>query len=102
MKLVLLPSVESELYRIHHYIADELCNVSAALEFIEDFEKAFTATIHNPKIGSIYPYGEDLAHEYRKKVVRGHIILYWIDEVNKLITVSHIFNTRTNYQNRRF
>ena len=49
------------------------------------------------------PYGaqkeellSDRIQEYRYIVFKSYKIIYWIDETNKMILVSHVFDTRRN------
>lgn len=49
------------------------------------------------------PYGyqreellKDRVQEYRYAVFKNYKIIFWIDEVNKMILVSHVFDTRRN------
>jgi plasmid stabilization system protein ParE len=50
----------------------------------------------NPFIGQ----KEDLliarVQEYRYLVFKNYKIIYWVDEINKMILVSHVFDTRQN------
>ena len=102
-KLKVLPSVKKEITKIRDYIADDLSNVPASINLMEGIQKAFT---DNPNAFSHFNYEKkskhELKHEYRKKIVNNYIILYWIDEAKKLITVSFIFHTRMNYRSRIF
>ena len=49
------------------------------------------------------PYGSqkeellnDRIQDYRYIVFKSYKIIYWIDEINKMIFVSHVFDTRRN------
>ncbi|WP_298220955.1 type II toxin-antitoxin system RelE/ParE family toxin [Flavobacterium sp.] len=49
------------------------------------------------------PYGgqkeellKDRVQEYRYIIFKSYKIIYWIDETNKMIIVSHVFDTRRN------
>ena len=50
----------------------------------------------NPFIGQIEDLLSDRIQEYRYLVFKSYKIIYWIDEVNKMILVSHVFDTRQN------
>ena len=100
--LKVLPSVRKEIIKIRDYTADDLCNVPAAINLMKDFEKAFIHIKDNPNAFSRFYYDKELKHEYRKKIVNGYIILYWINEASKKVTVSFIFHTKMNYKSRVF
>ena len=100
--LKVLPSVRKEIIKIRDYIADDLCNVPAAINLMKDIEKAFMQIKDNPSAFSHFNYEKELKHEYRKKIVNSYIILYWINEASKKITASYIFHSKMNYKSRVF
>jgi len=99
-KLKVLPSVRKEIIKIRDYIADDLCNVPASINLMTDIQSAFVQIKSNPNAFSRYEYEKELKHEYRKKIVNGYILLYWINEVEKIVIVSYIFHTKMNYRSR--
>ena len=52
--------------------------------------------IKNPFIGQKEDLLSDRIQEFRYIVFKNYKIIYWIDEVNKKILVSHVFDTRQN------
>ena len=100
--LKVLPSVRKETIKIRDYIADNLCNVPAAISLMKDIQKAYTLIKDNPNAFSRFDYEKELKHEYRKKIVSGYVILYWVDEGKKIVTVSFIFHSKMNYKLRIF
>lgn len=50
----------------------------------------------NPFIGQKEDLLLDRIQEYRYLVFKNYKIIYWIDEINKMIIVSHVFDTRQN------
>ena len=101
-KLKVLPSVKREINRTRLYIADELCNVPAAIKLMKDIRKAMHAIKNNPNIGKSFEPEKELKHKHHQKIVRGYILLYWVGEASGVITVSYIFNTKTSYKARVF
>ena len=99
-QLKVLPSVRKEIIRTRDYIADDLSNVPASVNLMKDIQGAFIKIKDNPNAFSHFNYEKELKHEYRQKVVNGYIILYWIDEANKVVTVSFIFHAKMNYRSR--
>ena len=98
--LKVLPSVRKEIIKIRDYIADDLSNVPASINLMKDIQKAFTQVEEAPRAFSYFNYDKKLKHEYKKKVVNGYVLLYWVDEGKKLVTVSFIFHTKRNYKSR--
>jgi plasmid stabilization system protein ParE len=50
----------------------------------------------NPFIGQKEDFLIDKIQEYRYLVFKNYKIIYWVDEINKMILVSHVFDTRQN------
>lgn len=50
----------------------------------------------NPFIGQKEDLLLDRIQEYRYIIFKNYKIIYWVDEVNKMIIVSHVFDTRQN------
>jgi plasmid stabilization system protein ParE len=50
----------------------------------------------NPFIGQKEDLLIDRIQEYRYLVFKNYKIIYWVDEINKMILVSHVFDTRQN------
>jgi plasmid stabilization system protein ParE len=50
----------------------------------------------NPFIGQIEELLSERVQNYRYLVHNNYKIIYWVDEVNKIIFVSHVFDTRQN------
>jgi len=101
--LVVLPTVKYETINIRDYIINELCDFTAARNLMREIKRAFMQIRDNPQIGMRHFPEKELSYEYRKKIVnRSYILFYWIDEKKKIITVTHIFNTRMNYKVKLF
>lgn len=50
----------------------------------------------NPFIGQVEDLLLDRVQGYRYLVYKNYKIIYWVDEINKMIFVSHVFDTRQN------
>ena len=50
----------------------------------------------NPFIGQKEDLLIDRIQEYRYLVFKNYKIIYWVDEINKMVLVSHVFDTRQN------
>jgi plasmid stabilization system protein ParE len=50
----------------------------------------------NPFIGQKEDLLLNRVQEYRYLVFNNYKIIYWIDDINKMIFVSHVFDTRQN------
>jgi plasmid stabilization system protein ParE len=52
--------------------------------------------IKNPFIGQKEDLLIDRIQEYRYLFFKNYKIIYWVDEINKMVLVSHVFDTRQN------
>ena len=97
-KLEYLPSARQDMMDIVRYIAVELKNPTAAenlaAELIEAGEGICDFPYSNPAYLPIRP----LKHEYRKLQVRNYLMLYWIDEEPKRITVARVIYAKRDIQ----
>jgi plasmid stabilization system protein ParE len=50
----------------------------------------------NPFIGQKEDLLIDRIQEYRYLFFKNYKIIYWVDEINKMVLVSHVFDTRQN------
>ena len=95
-KLEYLPVARQDLIDIIRYISQELKNPDAAnnlaVKLVEATEKVTAFPYANPSYQPIRP----LKHEYRK--VQNYLILYWVDEEKKLVTVARVLYAKRNYR----
>lgn len=96
-ELVYLPAARQDMIDIVRYIARELKNPTAAerlaAELIEAGEHLPAFPYANPAYLPIRP----LKHEYRKMQVHNYLMLYWVEEEKKRITVARVIYARRNY-----
>lgn len=96
-KLEYLPIARQDMIDIAQYISKKLNNPAAAYriaaKLIEAGERISRFPYANPAYMPIRP----LTHEYRKLMVENYIMLYWIDEGQKLITIARVIYARRNY-----
>lgn len=50
----------------------------------------------NSFIGQIEELLSDRVQKYRYLIYKNYKIIYWMDEVNKIVFISHVFDTRQN------
>ena len=97
-KLEYLPVARRDMIEIVRYISQELQNPTAAdqlaMELIEAGDSIPKFPYANPAFIPIRP----LKHEYRKLLVQNYFMFYWVDEVNKLVTVARVVYARRDYK----
>ena len=97
-KLEYLPVARRDMIEIVRYISQELQNPTAAdqlaMELIEAGDSIPKFPYANPAFIPIRP----LKHEYRKLLVQNYFMVYWVDEVKKLVTVARVVYARRDYK----
>ena len=95
-QLKIFPLAQRDMEQIFHYIAVKLCNPSAALGQINDFEKALESVCTFPEscpyINNEYVKDKSL----RKLIVNNYIVFYRIK--NKEIQVVRVLYGMRNYE----
>ena len=80
------------------YISRELNNPLAAdrlaAEFVEAGERIPAFPYANPAYIPLRP----LKYEYRKLVVQNYMMLYWVDEENKVVTVARVIYGKRDFE----
>lgn len=89
-----LPVAREDLIDIVQYISKNLCNPAAAYKLSDEIIEAIDGLAQFPYSSAAYIPIKPLKHEYRKLYVKNYLILYWIDERNKKITVSRVIYAR--------
>lgn len=92
-----LPVARQDMIDIARYISRELNNPVAAdrlaVELIEAGDSIPVFPYANPAYIPIRP----LKHEYRKLLVENYLMLYWVDEEKKLVTVARVIYAKRDY-----
>lgn len=92
----------STLYKrlnaIYDYILEELHSPQAAKKLMRNLEEKIISLKDMP---FMYPQIEkidkDLQRQYRKLTVENYIILYIVDEKNKIIYISNMYHSDQDY-----
>lgn len=83
-----LPMAHRDMAEIARYISHDLMNPNAAERLAEEMVEAI-------EDAGIFPYAapphipiRPLKHEYRKLIVKNHLVFCWVDEQAKKLTVA--------------
>ena len=93
-----LPTARQDMMDIVRYISHELCNPTAAGNLADEMMEAADRLADFPYINAIHQTIKPLKNEYRKLIVRNYIMLYWIDEKEKRVTIARVIYSRRNYE----
>lgn len=96
-RLEYLPAARQDMMEIVGYISKELKKPAAAerlaVELIEAAESVLPFPYANPAYAPLKP----LTHEYRKLPVKNYLLLYWVDEDKKLVTIARAVYAKRDY-----
>ncbi len=97
-KVEYLPIARQDMIEIVQYISSELKNPSAALKLATEFVEAANKLILYPYANKVYTPIRPLKHEYRKLLFQNYIMFYWVDEQNKIITITRVIYAKRDYE----
>lgn len=89
-----------EINQIYYYIANKLEADNSAIKLIQRVRKQILYLSNMPKR---YPETSEMNRvkkTYRKMVMANYIVLYTIDEDKKIVYVSHMYYSGSNYLNK--
>ena len=85
------------MLEIVRYISRELQNPVAADCLAEELVNAAESVLTFPYASPAYHPLRPLKHEYRKLLVQNYLMLYWIDEEKKLVTIARVVYAKRDY-----
>lgn len=97
-KLEYLPSAQRDMVEIVRYIARDLGNPQAALRLSDEFDAAVNILSEYPYACPPYHPIRLLSHEYRKLIVRNYIMLYWVSEETRTVTIMRVVYAPSDYE----
>ena len=86
-----------DMVEIVLYIARELNNPTAAERIAERLAEAGESLREFPYAQPDYTPLRPLKHEYRKLLVENYMMLYWVSETEKCVTIARVVYARRNY-----
>ena len=92
-----MPLAVQDMVEIVVYITRELNNPAAAERIAERLAEAGESLRDFPYAQPAYTPLCPLKHEYRKLLVENYMMLYWITESEKCVTIARVVYARRNY-----
>jgi len=99
-QLTFLPIAKQDMTDIVRYIGRELLNPTTAEALADEMIEAAERLCDYPYVNAIHQTIKPLKYEYRKLLVKNYIMLYWVDEKDKLITIARVMYARRDYEKR--
>ena len=97
-RLAFLPIARRDMTEIARYVSRELCNPLAAATLADEMMSAAERLTGFPYANAIHQTLRPLKNEYRKLIVGNYILLYWIDEKGKQVTIARVIYARRDYE----
>lgn len=96
-RLEYLPVARQDMIEIVRYISQELKNPDAAEHLAVQMIRAAEAVLKFPYSTPAYHPIRPLKHEYRKISVQNFLMLYWVEEEKKTVTIARVVYEKRNY-----
>jgi len=97
-RLTFLPIAKQDMTDIVRYVSQELLNPTAADVLANEMIDAAERLCDFPYINAVHQTVTPLKHEYRKLLVKNYIMLYWVDEKDKIITIARVIYARRDFE----
>ncbi len=96
-RLEYLPVARQDMIEIVRYISQELKNPDAADHLAFQMIQAAEAVLEFPYSAPAYHPIRPLKHEYRKISVQNFLMLYWVEEEKKTVTIARVVYEKRDY-----
>lgn len=90
---------KNKIYENYNYIKEVLCNERAAQKLMRKIELKILNLKFLPKMYAEINLSNKLKKKYRWMVIDNFIILYTIDEKNKIVYITKMYYRGQNYLN---
>lgn len=92
-----LPIAKKDMIEISQYIGVKLSNPTAADNLAEKMVDAAESLTDMPYKCSVYISPRPLKHEYRKLLVNNYIMFYYVNELEKIITIARVIYAKRDF-----
>ncbi len=99
-RIVVTEKAEQDLDEILSYIVKTLCNIPAAVNLMDDVESCYEKLTENPLL---YPECQQpllRKRQYRKAIIHDFLLLYRVDEQQKIIYAERYFSQMQDYAHK--
>ncbi|HNX28721.1 MAG TPA: type II toxin-antitoxin system RelE/ParE family toxin [Syntrophomonadaceae bacterium] len=98
-KLNVSELAHQDLDRIVSYIAEQLANLRAAGDFLEEVDKCYGNLRINPLMYAKCQDKRLEMEDYRKVLIKNYVLVYKINEASKTVSVLRFFYGAQDYVN---
>lgn len=93
-----LPIAKQDMTDIAYYISNELAEPVVAERLASEMIESANRLIEFPYANPAYHPIRKLQHDYRRLIIKNYIMFYYIDEINKLVTIARVIYGRRDYR----
>lgn len=86
-----------DLRNIIAYIKDTLCAPAAAADFANEVQECYARLSDNPLIYALCNNEQLASKGYRKAPIKNYLLVFKVDEVNKIVNIYRFFYGAENY-----
>ena len=97
-----MPIARQEMIEIYKYIYERLYAKTAANNLLKLIENEIDRLRRFPKLYARIEKFNKINRVYRRIVIKKYILLYTIDENEKIVYIDHIFYGGRDYLNKNF
>ncbi len=95
--IMITPTAKREMNRIYEYLSEELGLKIATKNLMRQVEGTINILKYAPQIYAQIEKSYSLEMKYRRIVIKNYVVLYTIDEENKIVYISHMYYKKRNY-----
>ena len=96
-KVKLTDNFLDEFEEIYNYISDKLKNVDASNRLREKVIYNVLLLENSPKMFTQIEKVDRVERQYRRMIINNYVILYTIDDPEKIVYIAHIYYGGRNY-----
>lgn len=98
-QIVRTEKADNQLRDLIYYIADDSGSVDVALNYLGKLETAMMRLCEFPESGSTPRYAILRKQGYKVLIVERHLAFYKVDNINKVVTIYAVVDSRQEYKN---
>ena len=96
-KLNIMPAAIADQQEAAQYIADRLQNPVASANLLDEIEKCYQTLEENPYLYALCMDSTLAFLGYRKAIIKRYVLLYKIDEAQKIVHIMRLVYGPSNY-----
>ena len=97
-RLGYLSASRQDMIEIVKYVSRELNNPIAANQLAVELVEAGDSLSKFPYANPAYVPIRPLKHEYRKLLVQNYLMFYWVNEMEKVVTIARVMYAKRDYR----